>query len=134
MIPTVGFNMRKFKKGKVSIKMWDLGGQSQYRQLWERYCLGMQSIVYVVDAADQNLFPEAKKELHTLLTRPRLAKIPILILANKNDLQNAATMDTVIEQLDLGKFQDREVAYYSISCKNQNNIDVTLQWLVNHAS
>jgi ADP-ribosylation factor-like protein 8 len=24
MIPTVGFNMRKVTKGKVSIKLWDL--------------------------------------------------------------------------------------------------------------
>lgn len=27
MIPTVGFNMRKVSKGKVTIKLWDLGGQ-----------------------------------------------------------------------------------------------------------
>ena len=27
MIPTVGFNMRKVTKGKVTIKLWDLGGQ-----------------------------------------------------------------------------------------------------------
>lgn len=46
MIPTVGFNMRKFKKGQVSIKVWDLGGQVQYRQMWERYCHGMTAIVY----------------------------------------------------------------------------------------
>jgi ADP-ribosylation factor-like protein 8 len=125
--------MRKFKKGKVSIKMWDLGGQSQYRQLWERYCLGMQSIVYVVDAAEPTLFPEAKKELHSLLSKPRLSNIPLLILANKNDLEHCAPMETVISELDLAKFKDREVAYYSISCKNQNNIDITLKWLISHA-
>ena len=25
-IPTIGFNFRKLKKGKVEFKMWDLGG------------------------------------------------------------------------------------------------------------
>ena len=50
--PQVGFNMRKVTKGAVTIKMWDLGGQPRFRSLWERYCRGVQAIVYVVDAAD----------------------------------------------------------------------------------
>ena len=44
--------MRKVTKGAVTIKMWDLGGQPRFRSLWERYCRGVQAIVYVVDAAD----------------------------------------------------------------------------------
>ena len=31
------------------------------------------------------------------------------------------------------RIQGREVAIYSISCKRQSNIDVTLQWLTKHA-
>ena len=27
MIPTVGFNMRKITKGRVTMKIWDIGGQ-----------------------------------------------------------------------------------------------------------
>ena len=52
MIPTVGFNMRKVTKGKVTIKLWDLGGQPRFRSMWERYCRGVHAIVYVVDSAD----------------------------------------------------------------------------------
>ena len=48
----VGFNMKKITKGGVTIKMWDLGGQPRFRSLWERYCRGVQAIVFVVDAAD----------------------------------------------------------------------------------
>lgn len=29
--------------------------------------------------------------------------------------------------------RDREVCVYSISCKSQNNIDITLDWLTKHA-
>ena len=43
---------RKVQKGGVTIKIWDLGGQQRFRSLWERYCRGVQAIVYVVDAAD----------------------------------------------------------------------------------
>ena len=52
MIPTVGFNMRKITKGNVTIKLWDIGGQPRFRSMWERYCRGVNAIVYMVDAAD----------------------------------------------------------------------------------
>ena len=29
--------------------------------------------------------------------------------------------------------REREVCVYSISCKNQNNIDITIEWLTRHA-
>jgi ADP-ribosylation factor-like protein 8 len=37
MIPTVGFNMKKVTKGKVQMKFWDVGGQTKFRSMWERY-------------------------------------------------------------------------------------------------
>lgn len=36
MMATVGFNMHKVQKGKVVIKVWDMGGQEKYRGMWER--------------------------------------------------------------------------------------------------
>jgi ADP-ribosylation factor-like protein 8 len=35
-IPTIGFNNRQVKKGKVTMKMWDLGGQPRFRESWEK--------------------------------------------------------------------------------------------------
>lgn len=48
MIPTVGFNMKKVSKGNVTIKLWDIGGQPRFRGMWERYCRGVNAIVYVL--------------------------------------------------------------------------------------
>eukprot|EP00879_Flechtneria_rotunda_P013502 GHRR01014098.1.p1 GENE.GHRR01014098.1~~GHRR01014098.1.p1 ORF type:complete len:200 (+),score=33.64 GHRR01014098.1:97-696(+) len=78
MIPTVGFNMRKVTKGGVTIKMWDLGGQPRFRSLWERYCRGVQAIVYVVDAAD----PDAI-EVRFNCSHNKKAAIIILHLASR---------------------------------------------------
>lgn len=133
MIPTVGFNMRKVTKGAVTIKMWDLGGQPRFRSLWERYCRGVEAIVYVVDAADHAAMDMATKELHSLLERPSLDGIPLLVLGNKNDLPGALTTQQLIERLELQSVAGREVCVYSISCKNSNNIDITLEWLTKHA-
>lgn len=52
MIPTVGFNMRKVTKGNVTMKLWDIGGQPRFRSMWERYCRGVNAIVYVMFLSD----------------------------------------------------------------------------------
>jgi ADP-ribosylation factor-like protein 8 len=127
MIPTVGFNMRKVTKGNVTMKLWDLGGQARFRSMWERYCRGVNAIVFVMDAADHAKIAQAKQELHSLLEKPQLANIPVLVLGNKNDLAEALTVDQIIDQLDLKSIASREVACYSISAKNSVNLDLTLQ-------
>ncbi len=132
MIPTVGFNMRKMTKGKLTIKLWDLGGQPRFRSMWERYCRGVNAIVYVVDSADTDSLALSKTELHELLSKPALEGIPLLVLGNKNDLPGAASVDELIEMLEIAGM-NREVVCYSISAKNQTNIDITLDWLIKHA-
>ncbi|KAI9329726.1 P-loop containing nucleoside triphosphate hydrolase protein [Obelidium mucronatum] len=134
MIPTVGFNMRKVTKGAVVMKLWDLGGQARFRAMWERYCRGVNAIVFVLDSADHAKIPAARTELHTLLDKPQLVNIPILVLGNKNDLPGALNVEQVIEQMGLKSITNREVSCYSISAKNSVNIDLTLQWLMKHAT
>jgi ADP-ribosylation factor-like protein 8 len=99
MIPTIGFNMRKVTKGSVVIKLWDLGGQARFRSMWERYCRGVNVILFVVDSADHAKIQAAKTELHSLLEKPLLNGIPLLILGNKNDLDGALTVEQLTEQL-----------------------------------
>ncbi|KAJ1029790.1 hypothetical protein NDA13_003031 [Ustilago tritici] len=72
----------------------------------------------------------ATEELHALIERPHLAGVPLLVLATKNDIKGAARVDDVIRVLKLDTIANREVSCYSISSKNQVNIDVTLKWLV----
>lgn len=133
MIPTVGFNMRKITKGNVTIKMWDIGGQRRFRSMWERYCRGVDAIVYMFDAADREKIAPARNELFVLLEKPQLAGIPILVLGNKRDLPDALTERDIIRQMNLDTVKDREICCYSISCKEKENIDITLQWLIAHA-
>ncbi|XP_034631283.1 ADP-ribosylation factor-like protein 8B isoform X1 [Trachemys scripta elegans] len=133
MIPTVGFNMRKVTKGNVTIKIWDIGGQPRFRSMWERYCRGVNAIVYMVDAADREKIEASRNELHNLLDKPQLQGIPVLVLGNKRDLTNALDEKQLIEKMNLAAIQDREICCYSISCKEKDNIDITLQWLIQHS-
>jgi len=133
MIPTVGFNMRKVTRGNVTIKVWDIGGQPRFRSMWERYCRGVHAIVYMVDAADPDKIEASRNEFHNLLDKPQLASIPVLVLANKRDIQGSLNEKEVIDKMNLSSVQDREICCYSISCKEQHNIDITLQWLMQHS-
>ena len=90
-IPTIGFNNRQLKKGKVSLNLWDLGGQPRYRESWEKFCRTADVIIYVVDAADLGNLDITRVQLHQLLSWPSLKEIPLLLLGNKNDLKGALT-------------------------------------------
>jgi GTPase SAR1 family protein len=52
------------KKGKVSLKLWDLGGQPRFRDSWEKYCRSADAIIFVIDASDGGNIDIAKSQLH----------------------------------------------------------------------
>lgn len=129
-IPTVGFNMKKVQQGHVTLKCWDLGGQPRFRTMWERYCRGVNAIVFIVDIADVDVIPQAREELHSLMSSQTLEGIPLLVLGNKSDLPNKLTTDELIDAMDLKSIDHREVSCYGISAKEETNLDAVLQWLV----
>ena len=128
-IPTIGFNYKEVKKGKVGLKMWDLGGQTKFRESWERYCRNSDCIIFVVDSVDISNMESARKELHSLLAYQSLAGIPLLILGNKNDLDGALTEEELIEEMNLRAIHGRKIACFSISAKDMISIDITFKWL-----
>ncbi|KAF7241976.1 hypothetical protein EG68_10707 [Paragonimus skrjabini miyazakii] len=139
-IPTVGFNLRRVTKENVTIKV------IFYLPL-NHFSFGILVVNHgsavcgsgtVVDptllyAADHEKLDASRNELHSLLDKPQLLGIPVLVLGNKKDLPNALAEHELIASLNLGAITDREVCCYSISCKEQENIDITLQWLIKHS-
>ncbi|TCD70147.1 hypothetical protein EIP91_004617 [Steccherinum ochraceum] len=129
VVPTVAFHFRKVRKGNVTLKIWDLAGQPRYRSIWERYCNGVDAVVFVVDSSDRDKFETAQFELHQLLNQPTLRGVPLLVLGNKNDVEGHAPVNELIKALHLDKIQNRPVSCYSCSMKSQHNLDIVLQWL-----
>lgn len=48
VVPTIAFNYRKVRKNAVTLKIWDVAGQPKFRSMWERYCNGVDAVVYAV--------------------------------------------------------------------------------------
>ncbi|TWW61552.1 ADP-ribosylation factor-like protein 8B [Takifugu flavidus] len=124
MIPTVGFNMRKVTKGNVTIKIWDIGGQPRFRSMWERYCRGVNAIVYMVDAADREKIEASRNELHNLLEKPQLQGIPVRYFCKNSVVLHHDAIDIGRSPgpPNLSAIQDREICCYSVSCKEKDNI------------
>eukprot|EP00957_Ditylum_brightwellii_P097938 7459313-Ditylum_brightwellii.AAC.1 len=75
-VPTIGFNVKVFKKGNVNMKCWDIGSQFHYRTKWSCYCKGCNMVLYAVDAAAPQKMATAKKELHKLLDHGSIGATP----------------------------------------------------------
>lgn len=58
----------------------------------------------MVDAADLDKMEASRNELHSLLDKPQLAGIPVLVLGNKRDLPGALDETGLIERMCVFNF------------------------------
>lgn len=111
------------------MKCWDIGGQEQYRSEWSRYTKGVDVVLYVVDAAAPQKFGMAKKELHKLLDDGSIGSTPMLICANKIDLDPHAGEAEIIDRLQLNYVMETPWMVLPISALQCTNIEQVVEWL-----
>ena len=109
--------------------MWDLGGQKSIRTLWENYYQQSDVIIYVIDSSDNYRLDETGKELYTILQQPELNGIPVLIYANKQDLNLSLSPDEIIDSLNLSRITDRKWTIVACSALTKMGITCGLNWL-----
>ncbi len=108
-IPTVGFNVETVQhENNVSFLVWDIGGQKIIRELWKYYFNGTNGLVYVVDSVDKSRFEIAKEELDWILEADEMAGVPVVVMANKQDMPNACSPSDVAKRLGLYQMQNRK--------------------------
>ncbi|KAJ3597489.1 hypothetical protein NHX12_001012 [Muraenolepis orangiensis] len=98
-VPTRGFNAEKVKLSlgaqrgtSATFHFWDVGGQEKLRPLWKSYTRGADGIIFVVDSVDAERMEEAKTELHRIAKTPENRGVPVLVVANKQDLRSALAL------------------------------------------
>ncbi|XP_036394929.1 ADP-ribosylation factor-like 4aa [Megalops cyprinoides] len=105
-VPTKGFNTEKIKVAlggsrTVTFHFWDVGGQEKLRPLWKSYTRCTDGIVFVVDSVDAERMEEAKTELHKITRLSENQGVPVLVVANKQDLRNSLTLAEIEKLLAL---------------------------------
>ncbi|RMX63809.1 hypothetical protein KXD40_006253 [Peronospora effusa] len=114
---------------KTGIPLDKIPPTERLRAIWNKYYSESHGIVFVIDSANEGRFQEAKETLHAMLSNPELSGIPLLVLANKMDLEDAQTVNHISGMLDLVDHQGA-VASYSVCVLTKEGIEGAMNWLV----
>ena len=129
--PTKGFNFQKFDYNNITFILWDLGGQKSIRKFWDNYYEKENDcIIYVIDSSDSDRLEETGKELYNIIQQPELSGIPLVIYANKQDLNMALSVDEILEQLGLDEITDRKWTIIASSALTKQGLSTGLNWII----
>ncbi|XP_033120301.1 ADP-ribosylation factor-like protein 4C [Anneissia japonica] len=120
-VPTIGFNSEKIKSkcGKtkgLSFRFWDAGGSEKLRPLWKSYTRNTDGIIFVVDSCDMERLDEARCELQRVTTCRENLGVPLLIIANKQDLPEAIAVDHLEQELKLKDIRNHCPVHLQSAC------------------
>ncbi|XP_074046946.1 ADP-ribosylation factor-like protein 14 [Macrotis lagotis] len=103
-IPTIGFNVEMIQmKKNIHLTVWDVGGQLRMRSLWDHYLENTDVLVYVVDSTDQQHLEASRKEFELILKNEHIKCVPVVLLANKQDLPGALTAEDITRKFKMKK-------------------------------
>lgn len=101
-IPTIGFNVETVTPVKnLTLTIWDVGGQEKIRPLWRHYYQGTNGLIFVIDSSDITRIAEAREELFGIIDSEEFVGVPVVVLANKQDLPSAMKASQMVEKLGL---------------------------------
>ena len=129
--PKPGFQVEMATCGGVELVVWDVGGSDTYRPDTETPLFdGAHAIIFFVDASDRDRLEAAAAELHRILKHDKLYGLPLLVLLNKQDKENAMKAPEVYSGLSLGRVAPERRMHIQPCCAlNLDGITDGLDWL-----
>ena len=109
IMPTQGFNIKEIRQKGFKLTMWDIGGQRSIRPYWGNYFQQANALIFVIDSSERKRLDEVGKTLNELLENDKLAGCPLLVLANKQDIDGAMKCKEIADTLDLSNI----ISFYS---------------------
>ncbi|XP_062511415.1 ADP-ribosylation factor-like protein 13B [Corticium candelabrum] len=106
--PTIGFASSSLRMRRCDVTMLDVGGGSKIRGIWENYYAEVHGIVFVIDASDAQRIGEARDVLEEVVKDARMGGKPVLLLANKNDVDGAMDEIDVCNQLNVHELMEQQ--------------------------
>lgn len=106
-VPTIGFNVGMMDAMKnrrnIALTVWDVGGQKGMREHWKSFHHDAAAVVFVVDSSDLKRLEEARCELENTLRSEQLRGRPLMLIANKQDVNGALTATDIIDTFNMKK-------------------------------
>lgn len=132
--PSHGYQVTRVLYDGVQCELLDVGGSEELRRYWRMYFDGLSGVVFVIDSADKRRLEETGLELHRLLQSPTLSGIPLLILANKQDMIDALPSQKVVLGLNLGAVRDRDWHVQACSARDRRGVEEGFAWVLSQAT
>mmetsp|Transcript_4479 Transcript_4479/g.14597 ORF Transcript_4479/g.14597 Transcript_4479/m.14597 type:complete len:126 (-) Transcript_4479:407-784(-) len=112
------------------LNVWDIGGQKTIRPYWRNYFDQTDALVYVIDSADRKRMEETGIELSLLLEEEKMNGVPLLVLANKQDLIQALPPDEIAAEMNLHSIRDRPWQIQPCAATTGQGLHEGMEWLV----
>jgi len=129
---TVGLNIGKIDIDNSRLNFWDLGGQEELQSLWDKYYAESHAIIYVIDSSDQERMDESKHVFDQMIGNESLVGVPLLLLANKQDLDGCLSVSTIKNAFKENehKVGRRDCKAMGVSALKGDGVDEGIRWLV----
>ncbi|KAM3961790.1 ADP-ribosylation factor related protein 1 [Aphomia sociella] len=129
---TVGLNIGKIDVDGVLLNFWDLGGQVELQSLWDKYYAECHAVIYIVDSSDRDRVSESKETFDRMIASEHLSGVPLLVLANKQDIPDCMGVHTVkpIFNQNAHLIGARDIMLMATSALNGDGVDEGIRWLV----
>ncbi|CAH1775001.1 unnamed protein product [Owenia fusiformis] len=128
---TVGLNIGKIDIGPVRLNFWDLGGQEELQSLWDKYYAESHGVIYIIDSSDRERVDESKEAFEKMIQSEVLLGVPLLVLANKQDLKNCMSTSEVKQAFhdSAQKIGKRDCKVLGVSALNGDGVHEGIEWL-----
>ena len=128
----VGFHAEiLFYMRLIKIISWDLGGATRMEKLLYKYYFpNTDGIIFIIDSHDKDRFDEAIEYFQDILEADELKNFPILIMANKQDLNETLSSDEISWFLKNEKYKDRKWSIIKTSGISGQGLEEGMQWMV----
>ncbi|KAJ8913852.1 hypothetical protein NQ315_003761 [Exocentrus adspersus] len=126
---TVGLNIGKIDIGGIRLNFWDLGGTERVAVF---YYEESHAIIYIVDSSDRDRIDESKEIFDKMIASESLQGIPLLVLANKQDIPECMGVREVkpIFNKNAHLIGKRDCMVMPVSALTGEGVDEGIRWLV----
>ncbi|EMP33286.1 ADP-ribosylation factor-related protein 1 [Chelonia mydas] len=129
---TVGLNIGTIDVGKARLMFWDLGGQDELQSLWDKYYAESHGVIYVIDSTDEERLSDSKRAFEKVVTSEALEGVPILVLANKQDVETCLSIPDIKTAFSdcINKIGRRDCLTQACSALTGNGVNEGIEWMV----
>ena len=127
-IPTLGYNSAFLSKNGSEFYIWNVGCDKKLRDLWKLYYQKSNGLIFIInnDDLDDNEYIE---DIKNILAEKELEKVPVLFMANTQDISHALSADVVRQ--NFGEIKGRKYLFHETYSNTGEGIKEGIDWLIN---